>query len=259
MIFHQPFNSLSGYQFNINIWEDVVWNFHFHKNFEFIYVMDGILDCTATGRNEILKSGDFAFFLSNEIHSMKPQDNARYLACVFSEEYIKTVAPQFKGKIGNTFKFNCSETVKNFCVDCFTSDEPPSLLILKACLYAVCNEYLKSVTLENIDKTKISEMRKIIDFIEDNYKNNITMDDVAEFLGYEYHYVSRYFNKLFNMPFRDFVNLYRLEAAMKLFEDGSKKLLEIAYESGFQSVRNFNNSFKKNFGVSPTEYKRQNK
>ncbi len=257
MIFHQMFNSLSGYQYNIKIWENVIWNFHFHKNFELIYVMDGKLGCIVNGKSEILSEGDFALCLSNEVHSLRPESDARYLVCVFSEEFIKSVSNQFKGKTGETFKFRCNDTVEKFYINCMTNIDSPSVLLLKACLYAVCDEYLNSVKLVELDTAKTNTIINIVDFVENNFKKNITLEDLSALLGYEYHYTSRLFRKLFNMSFNEFVNLYRLENAIELLENSSQKLLNIAYESGFQSLRNFNNCFKKNFGVSPTEYKKQ--
>lgn len=259
MIFHQPFNSLSGYQYNIKIWENVIWNSHFHKNFELIYVMDGKLNCTINGKSEMLNKGDFALCLSNEVHSLIPENDARYLVCVFSEEYIKSVSKQFKGKTGSTFKFNCRDTVKNFYVDSMTNIDSPSIFTLKACLYAVCDEYLNYVSLEDVDNSKTDVILTIINFVENNFKKNISLRDISALLGYEYHYTSSLFRKLFNMSFNEFVNLYRLEAAIGLLENDFERLVDIAYESGFQSVRNFNNCFKKNFGISPTEYKKQPK
>lgn len=257
MIFHQPFNSLSGYQYNIKIWENVIWNFHFHKNFELIYVLDGKLNCTVNGKSEVLVKGDFALCLSNEVHSLRPETDARYLVCVFSEEYIKSVSSQFKGKTGSTFKFRCNDTVEKFCINCMTNVDSPSVLLLKACLYAVCDEYLKAVTLVDVDASKTDTIVTTINFVENNFKKNIALADVSKLLGYEYHYASRIFRELFNMPFNDFVNLYRLENAIELLENDSQKLLNIAYESGFQSLRNFNNCFKKKFGITPSEYRKK--
>ena len=100
-------------------------------------------------------------------------------------------------------------------------------------------------------------MASITDFIKNNYKENLTLTDVANFLGYEYHYVSRYFSSVFNMSFKDFLNIYRLENAVRLLEETNKTLSDIAYESGFQSVRTFNHCFISNFKMSPSEYKKQ--
>lgn len=57
------------------------------------------------------------------------------------------------------------------------------------------------------------------------------------------------------MSFTDFLNLYRIETALRLLDETDKKITDIALESGFQSVRNFNEAFRKKIGISPSEYK----
>lgn len=59
------------------------------------------------------------------------------------------------------------------------------------------------------------------------------------------------------MTFSEFLTLYRLETAVRLIEQTDKKMVDVALESGFQSVRSFNDCFKTHFKMTPTEYKKQ--
>ena len=58
------------------------------------------------------------------------------------------------------------------------------------------------------------------------------------------------------MTFGEFVLVYRLETATRLLDDTKKSITEVALESGFQSVRNFNRAFRKKMKISPSEYRR---
>ena len=75
-------------------------------------------------------------------------------------------------------------------------------------------------------------------------------------MGYDYHYVSRYFHTVFKMSFSEFLTLYRLETAVTLMEQSDKKMVDVAMESGFQSVRSFNDCFKSHFKITPSEYRK---
>ena len=103
---------------------------------------------------------------------------------------------------------------------------------------------------------KESHANDMILFIENNYQNNITLSDAAKYLGYDYHYVSRFFKKNFNMNFHDFLTTYRLQSAIKLLEETDKPVTRIAFESGFQSIRAFNDCFKKHTGKSPSHFRK---
>lgn len=57
------------------------------------------------------------------------------------------------------------------------------------------------------------------------------------------------------MNFKEFINMCRFEAACEIISDPTKNLTEIAFQSGFGSVRSFNRIFKKMSGKSPGEYR----
>ena len=58
------------------------------------------------------------------------------------------------------------------------------------------------------------------------------------------------------MSFNDYVNTYRFNTASEMLITTDASITEIAYESGFQSIRSFNNTFKKLSGLSPSEYRK---
>ena len=58
------------------------------------------------------------------------------------------------------------------------------------------------------------------------------------------------------MSFTDLLNSYRLDAALLLLTETDKDITDIALESGFQSVRNFNDYFKLKIGETPSKYRK---
>jgi AraC-like DNA-binding protein len=163
---------------------------------------------------------------------------------------------QLSGKTGDGFQFRCEPTVEQYITQTLINNHAPSILTMKSCLYAVLEAYLKQITL--IDKTtkELRVISLISDYIQKYHAQKVTLSDLATNLGYDYNYMSRFFRNTFNMTFSDFVNIYRLETATKLLEDTYESVADIALKSGFQSVRAFNTFFKKNTGISPSEYRR---
>ena len=92
MIFHQAGNSLSNYNYNTAFYTDEVWEHHFHKNPEIIYVLEGAVDCTADAGNIRLAAGEFGLCLPYEIHSYRPLAGSRYWVIVFSEDFVRLFA-----------------------------------------------------------------------------------------------------------------------------------------------------------------------
>lgn len=255
MIFHQPGNSLNN-NFNAALYTTEIWKQHFHKSLELAYVINGSLKCYSNGNEYLLKQGDFGLCFPYDIHAYEPQKDTSYWVCVFSEDYVHDFYKMIKEKTGD-FKFNCNMPVTRFITESLINNSEPSRLIIKSALYAVCNEYIKSVALTDKNKKITEKIAVITDFIENNHTKDIKLSDIGKLLGYDYHYVSRYFHSVFKMSFSEFLTLYRLETAVNLMEQTDKKILEIALESGFQSIRSFNECFKTHFKMSPTEYKKK--
>ena len=255
MLLHQPCLSLDGNVCDLSIHKGEHWDFHFHKNVEVIYVIKGSVECTINNKSDIINSGEFSMCLSNEIHSGRSVGDAVFWAFIFSEDYVQSFSRHVKGKVGEGFKFTCREPVLKYLEEVFINDNPKDIFTQKASLYAICGEYLNCVKLVDKKNANSEAMTAIVDYISKNYTNNIRLNDVSDMLNYDYHYVSRLFHQLFNMSFNNFVNMYRLEKAVELMAKENHKLIDVAHESGFQSIRTFNSCFKAYYGINPTEYK----
>lgn len=255
MIFHQPSNSMSNYSYNAVFYTDKVWDFHFHKNFELIYVLEGAVNCTINNKPYRLSAGDFGLCLPYDMHKYLPECNTHYWVLVFSEDFVSYFSNQLVGKMSDGFRFRCDEVEEKYIRSHIIDNQSPTIITLKSCLYAVCERYKNSVNLVKNDKRN-SIMCDIADYISENHTGKLSLQSLAEWLGYDYHYVSRLFHQMFNMTFSDFTNIYRLETAVRLLKDTDKSITYIAYESGFQSIRTFNDFFKKNTGLSPSVYRK---
>lgn len=255
MIFHQPLNSLTNYNYNAYFYTDQIWKFHFHRNLELIYVVSGKVKCSVNNKDYILSKGEFGLCLPYDIHSYHPEENTLYWVLVFSEDFVRYFSKEIMNKQADGFSFRCNKYTEDFLKVRLINNGEPSIYSLKSCLYALCEEFLANVTLVGKSKKEAQIMPLIADFVLKHHSQHITLTDLADLVGYDYNYMSRFFKKIFNMTFTDFVNIYRIETAIKLLEDTDKSIAEIALESGFQSIRNFNMAFKNNTGMNPSEYR----
>ncbi len=254
-VFHQPHNSMGNHSYNVFIYENVDYDLHFHKNIEIIYVIEGKVECIVNNKAKVLEEGDFAFCLSNEIHSVKSIVKGLFWIGVFSEDFIHEFKKHMGGKCGNDFSFRCSENILKYLSDNLIKEELSDVFIIKSSLYALCSEYLRQITLSESNDKHTTVMENIVEYVEYNYKKSITLSDMAEYFGYDYYYFSRIFNRLFSMSFNDYLNIYRFNKACELLTETDLSITKISSESGFNSIRSFNHIFKKLSGVSPRAYR----
>jgi len=90
---------------------------------------------------------------------------------------------------------------------------------------------------------------------------SLTIRDISDATNIHSKYISQVINESLNKNFYDFINSYRVKEAMNqlLINGGKEKtILEILYDSGFNSKSAFNTAFKKTTGFTPTEFRHQN-
>jgi AraC-like DNA-binding protein len=90
------------------------------------------------------------------------------------------------------------------------------------------------------------------------YKDpDLTMPRLSEMLGIHTHKLSFIINSQSGATFTEFINALRIEESKALLLQGKMKVAALAYECGFNSLSSFYAIFKKQMGVSPSEYRKQ--
>ena len=99
-------------------------------------------------------------------------------------------------------------------------------------------------------------INRIYSFVEDNYKRDISIEEVAEIANLTVPSFCRYFKKMTHMTFTDFLNEFRINNACKLLHT-NLVISDVCFESGFNNVSHFNKTFKHFKGKSPREYRKE--
>ena len=102
------------------------------------------------------------------------------------------------------------------------------------------------------------ELKSIIqDHIDTNL--SLSLKVISENLNVHPSYLSREFSKYFDdLSFGDYIRKLRIEKATTLLTGSQYSLAEIAYITGFSDQSHFNRIFKKNIGITPSQYRRKN-
>ncbi len=104
-------------------------------------------------------------------------------------------------------------------------------------------------------KTGNPNIRKALLYIHDNFKNSISVEDVANVCHYAPNYFSTCFKKETGISFQHYLLDLRLEFSHNLIKYGKRSCTEACFESGFNSIEYFSSAFKKKYGYSPKSCK----
>jgi transcriptional regulator GlxA family with amidase domain len=100
-------------------------------------------------------------------------------------------------------------------------------------------------------------IKKAQDFIEKNYDERITIDQLASMLALGRRNMERRFKKATSNTVVEYIQRVKIEAAKKNLETGRKNINEVMYEVGYSDTKAFRTIFRKFTGLSPVEYKQK--
>lgn len=218
-----------------------------------------------------LKAGDCAFIRRDHRLKMYKNSKGEELYKGISLTFNRTVLRDFYSKMNKSeipkeikisdktvFKLEPNPAIESLfqsLVPYFDSNVKPTigvtqLKVLEG-IYALLNsnELLYPILFDFAEPWKID----LLEFLNDNYMEDLTMEQIASFTGRSLATFKRDFKKISNLTPQKWLIKKRLETAyIKLKEEG-QKVQDVYVEVGFKNASHFSTAFKKQYGTSPTE------
>lgn len=187
----------------------------------------------------------------NTIYSEIERENA---SLDFVKDFNVDIISLIK-KLLNEFSINSEEVYGNNCFPYKYVNTFETINELKVWLSEIIKRIAEIISQRN-EKNKQKEIiKKAIRYIEENYINDITLDDMAGYVNLSKAYFSSFFKKETNENLIEYINRFRIEKARELLENTSLKVYNIALEVGIDNYRYFTKKFKEITGLTPVEYK----
>lgn len=182
MIVHQIANSYGNYHYNAYIYQDIIWEAHFHGNYELVYSMEGTTELKVNGIKERMSAGEMYLISPYLIHSLRIPKESKTWIGVFSSDFIADFAEKYSFRIFS--KFKCDPEIADFLKERLFIKTLPERRTHTARLYLACGQHLQhsQISVPNGDSDFI---RKTVIYISEHLENNITMKEAAETLNTE--------------------------------------------------------------------------
>ena len=245
--------------FRFNRYENVSCPLHAHYSIEIVVITDGNLQVSDGINNYTMNKGDAILFLPFDKHAFATPTYSSCFVIEYSPQFVPEFAILISDKKVSTPICKLTEQTFNFC-DGFlplnTYSFPDlSKIQIKTLLYPLCNELSEKLTYTKCERKFDAPFIDAINYVLKNaLTGDVSLSTVAKKIGVHPAYLSRVFKDISGMTFTNCVNIVKCSHALTLIKDKTNDTIaEIAYKSGFGSIRNFNREFKKIYKVTPKE------
>lgn len=122
-------------------------------------------------------------------------------------------------------------------------------------LSLIQNEIKNSYYAISMPHSNDPDVISIIDYIHNNYRNNIRLEDFKSVLPFTTRHISRLFKDHLNISVMNYLRLYRIFIASAMLRDTDQAITQIAYECGYNSLASFYRDFKTIYGQQPKKFR----
>lgn len=274
---NEQFPFLVSYQ-KLSEYESGSFMWHWHPEIEITYVQKGTMCYKVNHIVYHLKEGDIVFNNSGALHSgtMENQKDCAYIPVTFDSRLIygffqstvnsKYVDPVIQDSMLPAICIDQSEPwhkpFREYLLRIIDLDEKkPDFyeLDITICLQSMWRLLLEHITYEpqasRENSLEYDRIKKILSYIEENYQNKITLNDIAGHIHLCESECTRLFKRHMNTTLFAFLQEYRIERSLEFLQD-DQPVSAVADKAGFSDPNYYSKVFAKIKGCSPREYQK---
>lgn len=234
--------------------------FHWHNHIEILYVLEGKIDFKVEQRKYLLTEGDMIIINSEIIHSSKLCGHARYILLQVPLSAFEGVYDEIENVVLKEKPTN-EESEKLFSYlslmlksvdDQRQENKIKFISLLYDFFYLLLTSYKVEQKKSGMSSYYgINRISPIMAYVEKEFRNKITLSEVAEILNVTPEHMCRLFKKYTDMTFNEYLMSLRISAFYQMLQNTKQKISVILEECGITNYKVFIREFKKTFGKTP--------
>ena len=253
---------------------------HWHEEIEIIYVESGVASYTVDFEQYLLREGDILIIPPAALHSFKQYNDYDFFAysILFDQKMIdgntmdtcskKFITPIFKNDIYlpihiiNANEHNLTiRQILNRAIVANTNMDIGYELEIKVSFLEFINYFFKHNYYDankknnDVNTRTATLIKNITTYIEEHYKDKITLDMLATHVNISVFHLSHIFKQSTGQTPIEYLNQYRLIMSADMLRSCDYSIMDIAFECGYNNVSYFNRAFKAKYGMTPKEYR----
>ncbi len=242
---------------------------HFHPEWELLWVLDTPLSITGPQRHYLIQPGELILFPPNYPHEFHKMERPCTFLCVqlssrafANTSNLRTEDIRLADYLTRQEDLWLRQTILDAAQAYWTQGSYASLyyqglcaIILHLLLNRIPSHLMSGEELTNAEQRN-TRLARLLQFVDENYMHKIRLSDFAKQEGLSVSYLSHFVKDTMNQTFQDYVNSVRFNRARQMIATGEESLVSISIASGFSDYRYFSQTFRRNYGMTPAEYRR---
>ncbi|MBE5865718.1 MAG: AraC family transcriptional regulator [Lachnospiraceae bacterium] len=238
---------------------------HYHNFYEIFYLLSGRCHFLLKDTVYELEKGDLVFIAPGELHHSLYNEGENCEICMiyFKKEHLlvdgKDSPQSFMGSVPALYRDNFMSLLSRMLSEYAHIDEYSDSfltvhlqeLILMLMRHSVLDEKEPALL-----HSKDADILLATKYIYKNFKQHMTLEEVSNVASLSPTYFSKKFKQTTGMGFKEYLNFVRLKHAQAALLTTDSTITEIALEYGFNDSNYFKDLFKKVYGKSPREFRK---
>lgn len=253
---------------------------HWHEETEIVYVEEGRAYVSINDKNVYGNKGDLIFIEKGAVHYIKSLDenNAlKFRTLVFNLSFLCLNEENYWQKQFISPLMNCNVMFRNLIsqddenygkilsaylslLEAYKGKENYYQIRIISLFYNLFFEMLSGghlVQRESKSRKNQKAMKQCLAYIDQNYKEHISVGDLAAMINFSEDYFTHEFSEFMGKSPINYLNSVRLDKAKIMLNSSDKSIDDIAFDCGFQSTSYFIKLFKKQNGLTPLQYRKK--
>lgn len=253
--------------------QQVLAPLHYHNEFELLVATKGKILVQTEGETYLLSEGDGLFINSGLLHTIstteEPHGEPGFIAVVFDYSalcwdqdavYTNYVQPLLNGSLEPEPRLHpeACAAVHAIC-DIHETGSYGGELYIKHCLFHIFYLLLREAKTVKLStqSTKSTIIKTVLDYIKQNYREPITLEQLAKQAHVSREYLCRLFHRLSGSSLIEYLNRYRIRQSTFLLLQTDNSISDIALSCGFSHSSYFGKLFLEYMGDTPTNYRKK--
>ncbi len=251
---------------------------HWHTAMEIVNPVENYYDVKVNGESYHLNVGDIIIIPPGEVHEMIAPTTGKRFIYLFNISLISKLKgfAGIQSILSRPLHITREEFPKIYediysillqiRNEYFTNNEYAELTIQSLLLnmfvkignnHNNAEELFPNVRLYK-QKEYVQKFNQALEYIDSHYMEDVTLEEVADNVGFSKYHFSRLFKQYTNYTFCDYLTYRRIKVAEDYLASPDYSVTEVAMQAGFSSISTFNRLFKQQKGCTPSEYRSKN-